>query len=260
MAKAKAKAKAEGKGRKTKRIDAFWLLGPSIPACEVAKGLGFEALVMDMEHGVWTQEQADQTIVVGRAIGLQVWARVMAPTRIAIQHVLDSGGDGVIIPHIDGLTHAREVTGYAKYPPSGTRSVGGGRTWNWGGPWPGWSADENRRVRCFPMVETAEALADVAAILKLATVDGVFVGPFDLGMARGRGGFSGSKADLADIVTVAKACARAGKPWGMNLYSDEQFAFAAKWGAGLACIGDDVSAIQIGAGQMLEGMRRAAGA
>lgn len=251
-----AKAKADRK--KGKRIDAFWLLGPSIPACEAAKGLGFDALVMDMEHGVWTHEQADKIIVVGRALGLEVWARVMAPTRIAIQHVLDSGGDGVIIPHIDGLDHAREVTGYAKYPPAGTRSVGGGRTWNWGGPWKGWVEDENRRVKCFPMVETAEALAEVDAILKLATVDGVFVGPFDLGMARGRGGFSGSTADLADIIAVAKACAKAAKPWGMNLYSDAQFAFAAKWNAGLACIGDEVTAIQIGAGQMLDGMRKAA--
>ncbi|MEX2650140.1 MAG: aldolase/citrate lyase family protein [Alphaproteobacteria bacterium] len=248
---------AKAKGR-AKRRDAFWLLGASITACEVAKGLGFDTLVMDMEHGVWTHESADKVIVIGRSLGLEVWARVMAPTRIAIQHVLDSGAAGVIIPHIDGLDHAREVAGYAKYPPTGTRSVGGGRTWNWGGPWQGWVGDENRRVKCFPMVETAEALADVDAILKLATVDGIFVGPFDLGMARGRGGFSGSKADLDDIITVAKACAKAGKPWGMNLYGDEQFAFAHKWGLGLACIGDDVAALQIGAGQMLEGMRKAA--
>jgi 4-hydroxy-2-oxoheptanedioate aldolase len=248
-------AKATGKA---KRRDAFWLLGASIPACEIAKGLGFDTIVMDMEHGVWTHETADRVIVVGRSLGMEVWARVMAPTRIAIQHVLDSGADGVIIPHVDGLDHAREVTGYAKYPPTGTRSVGGGRTWNWGGPWDGWVKDENRRVKCFPMVETAEALAEVDAILKLATVDGIFVGPFDLGMARGRGGFTGSQADLDDIIAVAKACARARKPWGMNLYSDKQFAFAVKWGLELACIGDDVTAMQIGAGQMLEGMRKAA--
>jgi 4-hydroxy-2-oxoheptanedioate aldolase len=255
MAKGKTKTKAAGG-----RLDAFWLINPSITACEVAKGCGYGALVMDMEHGVWTQIEADKVIVVGRALGLQVWARVMAPTRIAIQHVLDSGADGVIIPHIDGLAHAREVCGYAKYPPTGTRSVGGGRSWNWGGPWPGWAKDENRRVRCFPMVETVEALEEVHAILALDTVDGVFVGPFDLGMARGRGGFSGSKADLDDIITVAKAANKRGKPWGMNLYSDEQFRFAAKWGLRLACIGDDVTAMQMGAGQLLAGMRKAGGA
>lgn len=254
MAKDKSKAKASG----GVRWYAFWVLGPSLVTIEQAKILGYDTIVMDMEHGVFTHEGADRVIAFAKSLGLEVWARVSAAERIPIQHVLDSGADGVILPHIDGLEHARVATAFAKYPPQGSRSVGGGRSWKWGGPWDGWVKDENRRVKCFPMIETAEALAEVDGILKLKTVDGLFIGPFDLGMARGRGGYTGSKEDLADIVAIAGAANKAGKPWGMNIYGRAQSEFTAKHGVGLACIGDDVTALQMGAGQMLADMKTAA--
>lgn len=243
--------------KQAKRWYAFWLIRPSVVALEIAKLEGYDTVVMDLEHGVWTQEDIDTCVAMGRAIGLEVWARVSAAERIPIQHVLDAGGDGVILPHIDGLEHARVATAFAKYPSLGTRSVGGGRSWKWGGPWAGWADQENRRVKCFPMVETVEALAEVDAILKLKTVDGIFVGPFDLGMARGRGGFTNSKADLEDIIRVAKACNKAGKPWGMNIYGREQSEFNAKHGARLFCLSDNISAMQAGAAQALADMKGA---
>ena len=246
------------KSKGSVRWYAFWVLGPSLVTIEQAKLLGYDTIVMDMEHGVFTHEGADRVIAFGKSLGLEVWARVSAAERIPIQHMLDSGADGVILPHIDGLAHARVATAFAKYPPLGSRSVGGGRSWKWGGPWDGWVNDENRRVKCFPMIETTEALAEVEGILKLKTVDGLFIGPFDLGMARGRGGYTSSKADFDDIIAIAKAANKAGKPWGMNIYGKPQSEFTAKHGVGLACIGDDVTALQMGAGQMLTDMKTAA--
>ena len=230
---------------------AFWLLTPSTVACEIARGAGYGALVLDMEHGVFTQDSADPLIAFAGAIGFTVYARVAAAARVPIQQALDAGADGVILPHLDDLAHASEATGFAKYPPLGTRSIGGGRTWSYGGAPADFADRDNRRTRCFAMIETAGALAEVRKIARLPTVDGLFVGAFDLGMARGRGGYRGTAADHADIATIAAAAHSADKPWGMNVYGEKDRRICRRHGIGLAAVGDDHTALVGGATALL---------
>jgi 4-hydroxy-2-oxoheptanedioate aldolase len=175
-----------------------------------------------------------------------------------MQQVLDSGADGVIIPHVDNLEHAREVTSYAKYPPMGDRSVSGGRTFGYGGVGKNFFAAQNRRVRCYPMVETTGALADVEAILKLKTVDGIFLGPFDLNMASGRGGVFG-REDAADRKRVAQACMATGKDFGMNVYSRDDMRASRDIGLTFAALTDDVTALIAGVGDVVGDARKIIG-
>jgi len=220
----------------------LWLSSANAAAVELAKLLGFDGVTLDLEHGVFNRESADRLILLARQSGLKSFARIAAPTRIDIQHVLDSGADGVIIPHVENLEHARELATYAKYPPAGDRSVGGGRTWKYAAPPAGWTLAENRRVRCYPMIETAGALADVDAILAMKNVDGVFLGPFDLNMSRGRKGSFG-KDDVADRKHVAAAAVKAGKDWGMNVYSEADMKASRELGLTFAALTDDITAL-----------------
>jgi 2-keto-3-deoxy-L-rhamnonate aldolase RhmA len=61
------------------------------------------------------------------------------------------------------------------------------------------------------MIETAGAFADAPAIAAFPCVDGLFIGPGDLWLARGRGIFTDGKEDIADLEIVAKAAKGAGK-------------------------------------------------
>jgi len=229
--------------RKKKSIHTLWLSTASTVAVELAKLHGYDGVCLDLEHGAFDRESTDRLFAMARGMKLKAFARVAAPERIEIQQVLDSGADGVVIPHIDSGDHAATVTAYAKYPPLGDRSVGGGRTWDWGDPASGWVARENRRVMCLPMIETAGALADVEAILKLKTVDGLFLGPFDLHMSRRPKEPMGSAGDLKDRDRVAKAANAAGKIWGMNIYSEDDMKMAKRLGLGFAALIDDVAAM-----------------
>jgi 4-hydroxy-2-oxoheptanedioate aldolase len=101
------------------------------------------------------------------------------------------------------LAHAQEVTEYAKFAPRGTRGVGYGRTQRYQGANNSFFKTENQQRHCYAMIETAQAFADTAAIAALPCVDGLFVGPANLSMARGRGAFSASDADLADLRHIA---------------------------------------------------------
>ena len=233
----------------------LWLASANAAAVEAARIHGCQGITIDMEHGVFDRSDVDRLILLARESGLQSFVRVAEPTRIAVQHPLDSGATGVIIPHVDGLDHARELTAYAKYPPMGDRSVGGGRTFGYGGSDEAFFAAENVRVRCYPMVETVGALEDVEAILALDCVDGIFLGPADLNMARGRRGVFGA-ADAEDRSRVAEACRKAGKVFGMNVYTIDDMEASREIGLTFAALLDDVAALLDGYGRVVSDARR----
>ena len=111
-----------------------------------------------------------------------------------------------LLPQIVDAAHAEEVCAYAKYPPLGTRGIGYSRAMSYGAYDAiddAFFGSENRRTVCHAMIETRGSLRDVEAIAKLPTVDGLFIGPSDLSMARGRGSFKFSSADEEDFRTVA---------------------------------------------------------
>lgn len=228
----------------------LWLASPNPAAVEAARLTGCHGVTLDLEHGVFDRGDVDRLILLARESGLSSFCRVAEPTRIAIQHPLDSGASGAIVPHVENLAHARELASYAKYPPLGDRSVGGGRTFGYGGADEGFYAEENRRTRFYPMVETVGALNDVDAILELDGVDGVFLGPSDLNMARGRRGAFG-EADAVDRRRVAEACAAAGKDFGMNVYTEDDMEAARDIGLTFAALTDDVAALIDGVGRVV---------
>jgi 2-keto-3-deoxy-L-rhamnonate aldolase RhmA len=230
---------------------AFWLEYPSLPACEIAASLGYRIAILDMEHGVFSREAADSLVFACRKLGLIVYSRVATAERVPIQHALDSGVDGVILPQITDLAHAEVATALAKYPPLGSRGVGYSRTMKYAGVARGFFAAENRRTACFAMIETPGALRDVAAIVRLATVDGLFIGPADLSMTRGRGAFRASREDFADFRKVAGAAKSAGKPWAIPAPGRVVFAFASRQQASFVTVGDDLSALRTGLAQGL---------
>jgi len=208
-----------------------WLATPDVVFIEMAAGLGYQTLVLDVEHGTLSLADLDKLIPLARALGLEVLVKVTGPQAEPIQQALDFGANGVVIPHIDSAAHARIVCAAAKYPLLGTRSYAGARSVHYGVPTDSYFDDDNHLTRCYPMVETAGALADVTAILALPTVDGIFVGPSDLSLTRGRGRYRFSDADRADIAEVARHCKAAGKPWIMPAWRAEERIFAAENGA-----------------------------
>ena len=225
---------------------AFWLETASLPACEIGSVVGFRIMVLDMEHGVIPPDHAERLIAFGKRLGLTVYSRVASPERVPIQRALDAGADGVILPQVRDLAHARAVSAFAKYPPLGSRGLGFGRTMAYGATADTFPEDENRRTICHPMIETPGALADAAAIAALDTVDGLFIGTSDLSLTRGRGLFTASDEDLADARRVAAAAHGVGKRWGMPAPSPAVLAFATEHGAGYVTVADDLTALRTG--------------
>ncbi len=228
---------------------AFWLERPSIAACEIAQLLGYKTVVLDMEHGAIGEEACDAIVMLSRAIGLRCIVRVAAPTRLLIQQALDYGADAVMLPQLENLQHAQEACAFAKFPPLGTRGVGYSRIMKYGAYTnvdDSFFGAENRRTQCHAMIETAGAFRDLDAIAALPTVDGLFVGPSDLSMARGRGSFKFSQGDVADFTAVATAAKKNGKDFGLPAPGPGPFALAVEQGANFVTVCDDITALRVG--------------
>ena len=65
--------------------------------------------MLDIEHGSFDLAALDRFIPFARQLGFRVMAKVLAPERSPIQQALDFGADAVVIPHIQGEAHARQV-------------------------------------------------------------------------------------------------------------------------------------------------------
>lgn len=233
---------------------AFWAMTPNEDACEIAALVGYGTAIIDMEHGTFDIASAARTTTLCKALGLRVFTRVESADRVPIQHALDFGSDGVILPQIDTLEHARQATGYAKFPPLGTRGFGGGRTVRYIAAPEHFVEAENRRAACWVMIETVRALEQVSAIAALETVDGLFIGPNDLSLARGRGEYRADGRDHDDIISIAQAATDNQKPWAMPIASLSDGQFAAQLGINFMAITDDLTALRDGLDLALQRM------
>ncbi|MGB4949866.1 MAG: aldolase/citrate lyase family protein [Rhizobiaceae bacterium] len=204
------------------RVMGFWLTTPNWQMAEMLAIAGFRRVILDVEHGPFGHETLHTFIPFLKGLGMEVFCKVLAPERSPIQTVLDFGADGVMIPHLQDFEHARLVTSYTKFPPTGDRSLAGGRAMGYKFQSDEWFGDTDRRTRCFAMIETAGALADAARIAALPTVDGLFPGPTDLSLRRGRGMYKRTAEDWSDIETIAAAAHASGKALVLPAWSPEE--------------------------------------
>lgn len=203
--------------------------------------MGYDAILLDGEHGIMGTREIDGLVALSKALGLQVYCRVATAERPQVQQALDAGADALVLPQIRDHEEARAASELSKYPPLGTRGMGSPRSLNYRDTPDDFVLAENRRTRCFVMIETPGAFQDVEAIAAMPTVDGLFMGPYDLSLTRGRGQYARTKADEVDAGKIAAAAKAAGKLLGVPAFSEQDVALALRYGAHIITIGDDVS-------------------
>lgn len=225
---------------------AFWLQTINQQACEIARLSGYDMVVFDGEHGVLDVTALDRLVPFCAGIGLEPFVRVAEASRPQIQAALDMGAAGVILPQIESLDHAARVTAFAKYPPLGSRGIGYSRTMKYDGVGADYITAENGKRLCYAMIETAGAFAAMEEIANLPCVDGLFMGPGDLSLTRGRGLFSDTATDAADLKQVAEAARKAGKLFAAAGPTRNYSEKAGSLGASFVAEGDELTAMMIG--------------
>lgn len=193
---------------------------------------GFDALWLDAEHAGLGMKDIELATMAARAYGLDHFVRQPATDYASIMRSLEAGAGGVMISMVRGPEDAEQAVRWAKFHPRGERGMNGGnRDGRFGlTPVPEYVARANAETFVGIQLETAGAIARVAEIAAVPDVDLLFVGPADLSQVLGIPGDFENPRCLDAIETIARACAEAGKPWGIVPRGPEYAARMLGWG------------------------------
>lgn len=235
-----------------------WAMWPSALVSEAMARSDFEAVLVDMQHGLvgFSDCQA--------MIGSIVMAGKPALVRIPVEgfamasQALDLGAQAIVAPMINDVSDAEAFAKAVKYPPIGERSYAPFRACQLFD-----EADVNAYVKAanknclaLAMIETKEALDNLDAILAVKGIDGVFVGPADMSLTL----LDGERVDMENAEAneayrlVAEKTTEAGKIAG--IYSpDADYAkrFEA-YGYRLIAVGSDAGFMTKGMTDSLEAL------
>ena len=221
-----------------------WLTIPDPYLAEiVAARAEVEAVTLDLQHGLFDTRSAVECI---RAIALRGKAPlVRLPDHDAalIGFLLDAGAAGLIAPMVENAGEAEHLVAACRYPPKGRRSHGLTR----GGLGRGADAFAlAERKLLFAMIETGQALNACEQIVAVDGLDGLFVGPGDLGISLGIGPSQDrQEPDItAALARVSKACKAAGRRCAVHAGSARYAAQMAGEGYDLVTVWVDVVAIE----------------
>ncbi len=214
----------------------------SILSAEMLSRVGFDYVVVDMQHGAWTEESvhnAFRAIALGSALPM---ARVRRNDFGLIGRLLDIGAMGVIAPMVNSVEDSEALAHTARYPPLGGRSNG-----NFGTGFLGDDYEEQANDEIFMAVqiESAPAVEHAEGILAVEGIDGCWIGPGDLSASMRT--TPGTDEHTAAIRSVIAACRKTGKIPGISLGSIELVKFWISEGCQFVTCGDDGSWMTAGA-------------
>ena len=188
--------------------------------------------------------------VAALSVGVTPIARVGTDQFYQAARLLDAGAQGIIFPHVDDAKRAKQAAMATKYPPLGSRSLGGlmAQAEFANAADPASMAALNRETLTIVMIETQQGLDNAAEIAKVDGVDALLIGTNDLSADLGIPGKFGDDKIAAAYRTVAAACKGANKFFGMGgVYSNELIGRYLKTGVQFMLGGADIGFVLEGA-------------
>jgi 4-hydroxy-2-oxoheptanedioate aldolase len=222
-----------------------WLTIPDAHLAEMVAARGIsEAVTLDLQHGLFDHGTAVHAIRAIAAHGAAPLVRLPGVDPAWIGYALDAGAAGIIAPMVESVDEAEVLVGACRYPPKGRRSHGPTRV-TLRPRSDAFAAAEQAII--FAMIESREGLERAAALAAIDGLDGLFVGPGDLGLSLGLGpGQDRDEPLMRDALDrVLTACRKAGKRVAIHAGSTEYAARMAT--AGFALVTVWVDAVAIGA-------------
>ncbi len=160
-----------------------WLAIPSSFSAEVMAHQGWDTLTIDLQHGVIDYAALVPMLQAISTTPTVPIVRVPWLEPGILMKALDAGAYGVICPMINTREDAQKLVAYTHYAPQGTRSFGPIRASLYGGP--DYAQHANKTIVAFAMIETAQALDNLDAILGVEGLDAIYIGPSDLSLSLG---------------------------------------------------------------------------
>lgn len=223
-------------------------LGHYIPAfIKQAAHFGFDCIWLDLEHRSIPDRDVQSLLVHSHLHDIDIMLRPPTLEKTRLYRYLEDGAAGLMIPHVNTAEKARLLVDATKFPPLGDRGLDGA----------GLDADymvdgaegvetfirkANTETFLVVQIETLEAVRNVEEIAAVPGVDGLFVGPGDLGLRLKLQPPGGMTMESA-FEKVAAACKKHGKAWGAPAGTPEILRMRHQQGGRLMAHGGEFGAI-----------------
>ena len=182
--------------------------------CDGAAKVDFSRF--EMQHSTLRFDEIEKMIAACPRAAATPIIRIPDASETQVQRAADVGALGIIVPTVDDAIESRSVAMFARFPPIGRRSTGGGQAgsiWNPVITKPNtFRSTINDNMLVIVMIETQEAVKNALEIASQPGVDVVIIGNADL---ESFSGFPPASAGYLDLQTrVRNATYLAGKFWG----------------------------------------------
>jgi 4-hydroxy-2-oxoheptanedioate aldolase len=199
-----------------------WLSLGSITAARFMARAGFAWLTVDTEHTATGTETAAVMFASIADAGCIALARVLANRHDHIKRALDTGAMGVVVPMVNTRAEAEDAVSACRYPPRGTRSVGGSvHAMNFAATPADYFARADEELLVVLQCEHITAVEHADEIFSVPGIDAIFVGPNDLeaSMRGPDGSPPTAAATAAAMKEILAACRRNKVAAGVHCFS-----------------------------------------
>lgn len=193
----------------------FLSLGSPL-AARMAAQLGFDWVLIDLEHGACTEGDLPAILIAIEGSRCSPVVRVVSNNQDCVKRALDLGAVGVMIPYVSTAEEAAAAVSYTRYPPAGCRGVASSTiATEFGLSTDAYHREAPHETLTIVQIETRQGVENIDEIAAVDGVDVVFVGPLDLSYNLGcPKQFDHPKLQEA-LDRVSDACNRQGKACGI---------------------------------------------
>lgn len=211
----------------------------------IVANAGFDFILIDMEHSVYSFETVADIVRVARCTGIATVVRPPMRTKGYLSRIMDCGATGVMVPMTETKEHAIEIRDYCKYRNIGLRGIGGSLGFT---DYQKVNATEmveksNQSTLIIAQVESQAGIDNIDDIAGCAGIDGIIIGPNDLSDSIGVLGQITSPQVTERIAKVVQSCKTHGKFSGIHTGNIEQLHYWRERGMQLLAYKTDIDVL-----------------
>ena len=159
----------------------FWLSMNSLAATEIAAGIGYDWVLLDMEHSPYDLETVERHLLAARHGGdAEFVVRIPSIDPVLVKRLLDAGVRSFMYPFVQTAAEAKLAVAATRFPPAGIRGFSGNSRSSRFGQQAGYHPTAHEEICIILQVETPQAVAAIPEYCRTEGVDGILVGPNDL--------------------------------------------------------------------------------
>ena len=237
--KTKALKKLREKLSNNEAVYGLWVTLESPSITEIAVSLGMDWVLIDAEHGHLDWKDISGHVSAAMRSDTVLIVRIAERSTILSKRALDIGADGIMIPWMESMEEVQKAVSDCNYPPEGRRGIGGERATAWGQCLKEHTAEANENVLVIPMIESIDAIPNVADMCKVDGVEIFFFGPADFSSTAGfRGQWEGPGIS-EKILELKNTIKNAGKYCGVVSTSNQNLTERIDQGFQMLAMGTD---------------------